>query len=74
MSKENNTDENGKRIRYDKFGNEITTKIGTFSVANRKNLIKKKQLSSSQSDTGGAESSPLKTTFLKSSSKLPSMP
>lgn len=53
-------DENGKRIRYDKFGNKITTVIGTFSVANRKNLIKSKKASMSHtSDTGGAES-PLK--------------
>ena len=37
-------DENGKRIRYDKFGNKITTTIGTFSVANRKNLIKNKKM------------------------------
>lgn len=53
-------DENGKRIRYDSFGNRITTTIGTFSVANRKNLIKnRKTAMSATSDTGGAET-PLK--------------
>ena len=58
--KDGTTDENGKRIRYDKYGNKITTTIGTFSVANRKNLIKnKKAAMSATSDTGGAES-PLK--------------
>ena len=57
-------DENGKRIRYDKFGNQITTKIGTFSVENRKAQIKAKKerekAMSMNSDTGGAES-PLKS-------------
>ena len=61
LGKESGIDENGKRIRYDKFGNKITTTVGTFSVANRKNLIKnKKAAMSATSDTGGAES-PLKT-------------
>ena len=54
------TDENGKRIRYDSYGNRITTTIGTFSVANRKNLIKnRKSAMNATSDTGGAET-PLK--------------
>jgi len=54
-------DENGKRIRYDKNGNQITTVIGTFSVANRKNLInKKKNAMSVNSDGTGATDSKIK--------------
>ena len=62
ISKESKLDENGKRIRYDSYGNRITTSIGTFSVANRKNLIKNKKMiaQSATSDTGGAET-PLKS-------------
>ena len=51
-------DENGKRLRFDKNGNQITTVIGTFSVANRKNLInKKKNAMSTNSDGTGATDS-----------------
>ena len=54
--KDSQVDSSGKRIRYDSYGNRITTTIGTFSVANRKNLIKnKKAAMSATSDTGGAE-------------------
>ena len=48
-------DENGKRIRYDKNGNQITTVIGTFSVANRKNLINKKKNAMSSDGTGATD-------------------
>ena len=55
-------DAQGKRVRYDTYGNKITTTVGTFSVANRKNQIRNRKaaMSVSSADTGGAESSPLK--------------
>ena len=61
LIREGGIDDNGKRIRFDKHGNQIIVTQGTFSVANRKLQImnKKKAAMSVNSDTGGAES-PLK--------------
>ena len=43
--------------RFDRHGNPILTQIGTFSVSNRKALVKSRDLRRSQnSDTGSAES------------------
>ena len=51
------------RQRYDRNGNIIATQIGTFSTANRRALLKSRELMKSQnSDTGSAEHTPTKET------------